>query len=118
MPLIELKDLRKSYWLGEVNSASSKIFHLTIDEGEFVAIVGPSGAGKSTVMQILGLLDRPTQGIYRLMGNDVSHLTDDQGAALRSRTIGFIFQMFNLLSRTSATDNVILPMIYSGAEGR
>ena len=91
---------------------------IAIEEGEFVAIVGPSGSGKSTLMQILGLLDRPTYGTYKLMGVDVSDLTDDQGAALRSRTIGFIFQMFNLLARTSALDNVALPMIYSAAPNR
>ena len=118
MPLIELKDLRKSYWLGGGELRVLKDISLIIEEGEFVAIIGPSGSGKSTLMQILGLLDRPTQGTFRLMGNDVSNLTDDQGAALRSRTIGFIFQMFNLLSRTSAMDNVELPMIYSGAENR
>jgi macrolide transport system ATP-binding/permease protein len=116
--LIELKDLRKSYWLGGGELRVLKDINLTIEEGEFVAIVGPSGSGKSTVMQILGLLDRPTQGTYRLLGNDVSNLSDDQGAALRSRTIGFIFQMFNLLSRTSAMENVELPMIYSGAPNR
>jgi len=118
MALIELKDLRKSYWLGGGELRVLKDIALTIEEGEFVAIVGPSGSGKSTVMQILGLLDRPTQGKYLLMGNDVSNLSDDQGAALRSRTIGFIFQMFNLLSRTSAMENVELPMIYSGAPNR
>ena len=118
MPLIELKDLRKSYWVGGGELRVLKDIALTIEEGEFVAIIGPSGSGKSTLMQILGLLDRPTQGAFLLMGNDVSHLTDDQGAALRSRTIGFIFQMFNLLSRTSAMDNVALPMIYSGAKDR
>src|SRR5438876_30713 len=91
---------------------------LTIEAGEFVAIMGPSGSGKSTMMQILGLLDRPTSGTYRLMGRDVSRLSDDEGAALRSKTIGFIFQMFNLLARTSALDNVALPMIYSGAPNR
>jgi macrolide transport system ATP-binding/permease protein len=80
--------------------------------------MGPSGSGKSTLMQILGLLDRPTSGKYSLMGQDVSRLSDDEGAALRSKTIGFIFQMFNLLSRTSALDNVALPMIYSGAPNR
>src|SRR5262249_53573675 len=86
--------------------------------GEFVAIVGPSGSGKSTLMQILGLLDRPSYGSYKLLDVNVSALTDDQGAALRSRTIGFIFQMFNLLARTSALENVSLPMIYSGAPNR
>src|SRR5438876_1170187 len=91
---------------------------LTIEAGEFVAIMGPSGSGKSTMMQILGLLDRPTSGTYRLMGRDVSRLSDDEGAALRSKTIGFIFQMFNLLARTSTLDNVMLPLIYSGAPNR
>src|SRR5437667_8068762 len=80
--------------------------------------MGPSGSGKSTLMQMLGLLDRPSSGSYRLLGYDVSRLTDDEGAALRSKTIGFIFQMFNLLARTTTLDNVELPMIYSGAPHR
>jgi macrolide transport system ATP-binding/permease protein len=91
---------------------------LEIEAGEFVAIMGPSGSGKSTLMQLLGLLDRPSSGTYRLMGRDVSRLSDDEGAVLRSTTIGFIFQMFNLLARTSALDNVALPMIYSAAPNR
>ena len=91
---------------------------LSIAAGEFVAIMGPSGSGKSTLTQILGLLDRPTSGTYTLLGLDVSALTDDEGAALRSRTIGFVFQMFNLLARTSALDNVGLPMLYTGEPGR
>jgi len=117
-PLIELQDLCRSYWLADGELKIIKDISLTIEEGEFVAIVGPSGSGKSTLMQILGLLDRPTGGSYRLMGRDVSGLSDDEGAALRSRTIGFIFQMFNLLARTSALDNVMLPLIYSGASNR
>ncbi|MBL0350164.1 MAG: ABC transporter permease [Elusimicrobia bacterium] len=95
-----------------------KSLNLTIQEGEFVAIMGPSGSGKSTLLQILGLLDRPTTGTYKLLGRDVSRLTDDEGAALRSQTIGFIFQMFNLLPRTSALANVELPMIYANAPRR
>jgi macrolide transport system ATP-binding/permease protein len=95
-----------------------KGINLTIEEGEFVAIMGPSGSGKSTMMQILGLLDRPSSGSYHLLGRDVSNLTDDEGAVLRSKTIGFIFQMFNLLARTSALDNVALPLIYAGAPNR
>ncbi len=91
---------------------------LRIEEGEFVAIVGQSGSGKSTLMQILGLLDRPTSGNYFLLGRDVSRLSDDEGAIFRSKAIGFVFQMFNLLPRTSALDNVMLPMIYSGQEHR
>ena len=118
MPLIELRDLCRSYRLGAGELQILKNISLTIDEGDFVAIIGPSGSGKSTLMQILGLLDRPTSGSYRLMNRDVSRLTDDEGAALRSRTIGFIFQMFNLLPRTSALDNVMLPLIYSGAPQR
>jgi macrolide transport system ATP-binding/permease protein len=118
MALIELKGIGRSYWVGGGELKVLKEVSLTIEEGEFVAIVGPSGSGKSTLMQILGLLDRPTYGIYTLIGHDVSKLTDDEGAALRSKTIGFIFQMFNLLARTSTLDNVMLPMIYSGAPNR
>jgi len=118
MSLIEFKDIRRSYWLGGEELRVLKDVSLTIEEGEFVAITGPSGSGKSTLMQIMGLLDRPTRGTYKLLGRDVSKLSDDEGAALRSKTIGFIFQMFNLLSRTSAMDNVILPLVYAGAPNR
>ena len=118
MALIELTGIGRSYLLGGGELKVLKDVTLTIEEGEFVAIVGPSGSGKSTLMQILGLLDRPTYGTYRLVGHDVSQLTDDEGAALRSKTIGFIFQMFNLLARTTTLDNVMLPMIYSGAPNR
>ncbi|MFA5975102.1 MAG: ABC transporter permease [Elusimicrobiota bacterium] len=116
--MIHLEHLSKVYQMGDTRLEVLKDINLSITEGEFVAIVGPSGSGKSTLMQILGLLDRPTSGTYRLMGHDVSELTDDQGAALRSKTIGFIFQMFNLLARTTTMDNVLLPMIYSGAPNR
>ncbi len=118
MAFIELKDITRAYQVGGDKLVVLKGINLQIEEGEFVAIMGPSGSGKSTLMQILGLLDRPTSGKYFLFGRDVSRLTDDEGAALRSKTIGFIFQMFNLLSRTSAMDNVILPMIYAGASNR
>jgi macrolide transport system ATP-binding/permease protein len=116
--LIELKDVRKTYFVGGGKLDVLKGINLTVKEGEFVAIMGPSGSGKSTLMQIMGLLDRPTAGSFRMLGLDVSGLTDDEGAALRSRTIGFIFQMFNLLARTSALDNVALPMLYTGEPGR
>src|SRR5260221_2798711 len=118
MPLIKLSGLCRSYWLGGGELKILKELSLTIEAGEFVAITGPSGSGKSTLMQILGLLDRPTYGTYKLIGYDVSKLTDDEGAALRSKTIGFIFQMFNLLARTTTFDNVKLPMIYSGVPNR
>src|SRR5258708_39807800 len=118
MALIEMENITRSYQVGDGELVVLKGITLTIEEGEFVAIMGASGSGKSTLMQIMGLLDRPTSGRYRLLGQDVSQLSDNETAALRSRTIGFIFQMFNLLKRTSALDNVMLPMIYTGRKDR
>ncbi|MEK7383244.1 MAG: ABC transporter permease [Elusimicrobiota bacterium] len=115
---IELSRVTKTYFVGGGRLDVLKGIDLRIEAGEFVAIMGPSGSGKSTLMQILGLLDRPSSGAYQLLGLDVSRLSDDEGAALRSRTIGFVFQMFNLLARTSARDNVGLPMLYTGEPGR
>jgi macrolide transport system ATP-binding/permease protein len=114
MPVIELENIRHSYKMGSGSLLVLKGVSLSIEQGEFVAIMGPSGSGKSTLLQILGLLERPTEGKYLLLGRNVSSLSDDEGAALRSKIIGFVFQMFNLLSRTSALDNVLLPAIYSG----
>jgi putative ABC transport system ATP-binding protein len=113
MALIELRRLSKIYDLGEVKVAALKEVSLDIDEGEFVALIGPSGSGKSTLMNTLGCLDRPTSGSYRLAGDEVARLNPDQLAQTRNRRLGFIFQNFNLLSRTTALDNVLTPLLYN-----
>ena len=114
--MIELKGIRKVYEMGGEPLEVLRGVDLSIKEGEFVAIMGPSGSGKSTLMHILGLLDKPTSGSYRLFGREVSELDDADTAYLRARIIGFVFQQFNLLSRISALENVALPQIYLGAD--
>lgn len=113
MALIELKDIRKSYPLDGFDLEILKGITLQIEQGEFVAIMGPSGSGKSTLMNILGCLDTPTAGSYYLDGKPVENLTPDELAEIRNQKIGFVFQGFNLLSRTTALENVELPMVYS-----
>lgn len=114
MALIEIKDVYKIYNPGENEVRALDGVSLTIDEGEFVAIIGQSGSGKSTLMNTLGLLDRPTSGEYFLSGRDVSTLTDDEQSEIRNKQIGFIFQGFNLIPSLTAIDNVELPLVYRG----
>lgn len=116
--LIRVDHLVKTYYLGEVQVPALKGVDLTIQAGEFVAIMGASGSGKSTFMNIIGCLDRPTQGKYFLEGTDVSGLTRDDLAGIRNKRIGFVFQNFNLLGRTSALENVELPLFYDNSSTR
>jgi putative ABC transport system ATP-binding protein len=116
--LVELDSVAKTYRMGDVDVRALRGVTLTIDEGEFIAIMGASGSGKSTLMNVIGCLDRPTGGSYRLAGEEVSRLDRDALAAMRNRTLGFVFQSFNLLSRTSALENVELPLVYAGAHTR
>jgi putative ABC transport system ATP-binding protein len=112
--IIEIENLQKHYEVGTQIVKALNGVSLSIQKGEYVAIMGPSGSGKSTLMNLIGALDTPTTGRYVLNGTDVSHLSDDKLAEIRNREIGFVFQTFNLLPRYSALDNVILPLIYGG----
>jgi putative ABC transport system ATP-binding protein len=116
--VIRVEDIYKTYRMGDVDVPALRGVNLTLNHGEFVAIMGSSGSGKSTFMNILGCLDRPTSGRYFLEGLEVGSLARDQWAHIRNKRIGFVFQGFNLLSRTSALENVELPMMYNGLAGQ
>jgi putative ABC transport system ATP-binding protein len=116
MPLIQLKNLIKNYENEEVITPVLKGLNFSIEKGEFVSIMGPSGSGKSTLMHILGFLDVLTTGQYIFNGKDVSTLSDDELAEMRNKKVGFVFQAFNLLNRSSALENVALPLLYSNAK--
>ncbi len=114
--MIEIKNITKTYGTGETAFQALRGVSFTIKDGDFVAIMGPSGSGKSTLMHILGCLDTPTSGTYHLDGKDVSKFTDEELADIRKDKIGFVFQSFNLLPRTSVLRNVMLPLVYAGIE--
>lgn len=116
--VIRIRDLHKVYKMGDIEVEALRGINVTIERGEFIAVTGSSGSGKSTFMNILGCLDRPTSGEYFLEGQDVSALSSDEWAHIRNRKIGFVFQGFNLLHRTSAVENVELPMMYNGLQSK
>jgi putative ABC transport system ATP-binding protein len=115
--MIAIENLDKTYRLGKIEVPALRDVTLEIEEGGFVAVMGPSGSGKSTLMNIIGCLDVPTSGVYRLEGEEVSRLSENRLAAVRNRRIGFVFQNFNLLTRISALENVVLPLSYGGRRG-
>src|ERR1044072_5420813 len=115
MPIIELRDVSKLYGFGDATTLALDEVSLSIDEGEFVAVMGPSGCGKSTLMNLIGLLDRPTHGRYVLHDKQVEHLNAGKRAKIRRDTIGFVFQFFNLLPRLTVLENVALPLAYKNA---
>lgn len=117
-PIVLMEHIQKTYWMGQQAFPALRDVSLSVAAGEYVAIIGPSGSGKSTTMHIMGCLDTPSAGLYRLDGYDVSKLSDDDLALLRNQKIGFVFQSFNLLSRTSAIENVELPMLYAGVPAK
>lgn len=116
--MIEIEGITKVYQMGEMEVRALNGISLKIEDGEWTAITGPSGSGKSTLMAIVGCLDSPTDGSYRLDGTDVAKMSDDELAFVRNKKIGFVFQQFNLLARTSALENVELPLLYSGKDHR
>jgi putative ABC transport system ATP-binding protein len=116
--MIELENVTKTYKMGQTKVTALDTINLQINAGEMVAIMGPSGSGKSTLMAILGCLDIPSKGVYRLEGQPVEKLSDNQLAKVRSQKVGFVFQQFNLLPRTSALENVMLPLLYDGVHGK
>lgn len=116
--MLEIKKIKKIYQMGKVKVEALRGVSFYIDKGEFVAIMGPSGSGKSTLMHIIGCLDQPTEGSFIIGGKDVSKLNDDRLAEIRNKRIGFVFQQFNLLSRTSILHNVEIPLIYAGLKSK
>ncbi len=116
--MIQLQDVSKIYQMGQVTVEALKGVSVTVEKGDFVAIMGPSGSGKSTMMNIIGCLDRPSKGMYKINGTNVEKLSDNQLAELRNKEIGFVFQQFHLLPRISLAQNVELPLIYAGVSSK